>query len=215
MLVTSYFFAFQLETLYLEIVAEKQKFACDPNIWVDEYSDEFFRFTMYRVKNREVAEDLVQETFLSALKSLNKFRRDCPEKSWLYNILRNKIIDHFRKKTNQEIKRSSAVSETDDDTFYMQFFKKGGQWDNDASPENWNIAADKIMEREEFMQFLMLCLSLLPETWSKVFSLKNIDDFSTKEICKELNITSSNLWTIIHRAKLQLRDCLEKRYQNK
>ncbi|NQU51777.1 MAG: sigma-70 family RNA polymerase sigma factor [Bacteroidetes bacterium] len=197
-------------------MAEKQKFTCDPNIWVDEFSDEFFRFAMYRVKNREVAEDLVQETFLSALKSLKNFRRDCPEKSWLYNILRNKIIDHFRKKTNQEIKQSSTAVETDDDAFFGQFFRKGGQqWDNDAAPENWDIAADKIMEREEFMQFLMLCISLLPETWAKVFSLKNIEDFSTNEICKELDITPSNLWTIIHRAKLQLRGCLEKRWINK
>ena len=196
-------------------MVENQKFACNPNVWVDDYSEEFFRFAMYRVKNREVAEDLVQETFLSALKSLGKFRRDCPEKSWLYNILRNKVIDYFRKKTNHEIKRSSALVETDDDAFYGQFFKKEGQWNNDAAPENWDISADKIFEREEFMQFLMLCLSLLPETWAKVFSMKNIDDFTTKEICKELDITSSNLWTIIHRAKLQLRGCLEKRWQDK
>lgn len=196
-------------------MAEKQKFACDPGIWADEYSNEFFRFAMYRVNNREVAEDLVQETFLSALKSLNQFRRDCPEKSWLYNILRNKIIDHFRKKTNQEINQSSSRAETNADAFYGQFFKKGEQWNNSASPENWSLSADKIMEREEFMQFFILCLSILPETWGKVFSLKNMEDFSTKEICKELDITPSNLWTIIHRAKLQLRSCLEKRWLNK
>lgn len=197
-------------------MAEKQKFGCNPNIWVDEYSEEFFRFVIYRVKSREVAEDLVQETYLSALKSLNNFRRDCPEKSWLYNILRNKIIDHFRKKTNQEIKQSSTAIETDDDSFYMQYFLKGGQqWNRNAAPENGDITADKIMEREELMHFLMLCISQLPENWAKVFSLKNIEDSSTKEICKELNITPSNLWTIIHRAKLQLRGCLEKRWQNK
>lgn len=197
-------------------MAEKEKYVCNPEFWVEEFSDEFFRFAMYRVKNHEVAEDLVQETFLSGLKALDKFRRDCPEKSWLYNILRNKIIDHFRKKTNQEVKKSSTAVETNDDTFYGQFFKNDGQqWDNEAAPENWDIAADKILEREEFMQFLTLCLSLLPETWSKVFSLKNIEEFTTKEICKELEITPSNLWTIIHRSKLQLRSCLEKRWQNK
>lgn len=196
-------------------MAKKEKYACNPEIWVDQFAEEFFRFAMYRVKNREVAEDLVQETFLSGLKSLENFRRDCPEKSWLYNILRNKIIDHFRKKTNQEIIRSSTFTENDDDTFYGQFFKNDGLWNSNVSIENWDIAADKIMEREEFMRFLMLCLSLLPETWAKVFSLKNIDDFSTNEICKELDITPSNLWTIIHRSKLQLRGCLEQRWQNK
>jgi len=196
-------------------VAEKQKYACNPESWVDEFSDEFFRFAIYRVKNREVAEDLVQDTFLSGLKSLDKFRRDCPEKSWLYNILRNKIIDHFRKKVNQEIKQSNSAAETDEDAFFNRYFKNDGSWQNETSPINWAISADKIMEREEFMHFLMLCLSLLPETWSKVFSLKNIDDYSSKEICKELDITTSNLWTIIHRSKLQLRACLEKRWQNK
>ncbi len=204
--------AFQYQTNYLQTVIEKEVFTCNPEIWVDNFSEEFFRFTLSRVKSREVAEDLVQETFLSALKSLEKFRRDCPEKSWLYNILRNKIIDYFRKKTNREIKQSSTVTETNDDSFYGQFFLKNGQWGDSASPGSWNIAADEIMEREEFMQFLMLCLSLLPETWAKVFSLKNIDDLSTKDICKELAITPSNLWTIIHRAKLQLRGCLEKRW---
>ena len=210
---------FHCQTPYLQIVAKNQKYTCNPENWVDQFSEEFFRFAMYRVKNHEVAEDLVQETFLSGLKSLDKFRRDCPEKSWLYNILRNKIIDHFRKKTNQEIKQSSSPVESEDDSFYHQFFQKDGKmaghWMDASAPQSWDISADQILEREEFMQFLMLCMSLLPETWSKVFSLKNIDDYTTKEICKELDITPSNLWTIIHRAKLQLRGCLEKRWQNK
>lgn len=206
---------FSPKLFILPLVVEKKKYACNPEIWVDQFSEEFFRFTMYRVKNREVAEDLVQDTFLSGLKALDNFRKDCPEKSWLYNILRNKIIDHFRKKVNQEIKQSSSAVETDEDAFFHRFFKNDGHWQNETSPTNWDISADKIMEREEFMKFLMLCISLLPETWSKVFSLKNIEEFSTKEICKELDITPSNLWTIIHRSKLQLRGCLEKRWQDK
>ena len=170
---------------------------------------------MFRVKNREIAEDLVQDTFLSGLSSLDKFRRDCPEKSWLYNILRNKIIDHFRKKVNQEIKQSTSVIELDEEAFFNRFFKKDGHWKDTLAPANLEISVDQRLEREEFMEFLMLCLTYLPETWSKVFSLKNIEEYSTKEICKELEITPSNLWTIIHRSKLQLRACLEKRWQDK
>jgi len=200
-------------------MVKNETFECDPNNWVEEYAEEFFRFAMYRIKNREVAEDLVQDTFLSALNSLDKFRRDCPEKSWLYNILRNKIIDFYRRKANHEIKKNSSAVDSDDDAFYAQYFKieegSYGHWTEVAAPENWNISSDLIMEREEFMQFLMLCLSLLPDTWGKVFNLKNIEDFTSEEICKELGITPSNLWTIIHRAKLQLRGCLEKRWLEK
>jgi RNA polymerase sigma-70 factor (ECF subfamily) len=199
-------------------VSENQKYNCEPENWVNQYSNELFRFAISRVNSREIAEDLVQDTFLSGLKSVKNFRGDCHEKSWLYNILRNKIIDHYRKKTNQEVKQSSLSTDSEEDkeeTFYNRFFSDEGHWDKNSTPQNWGITADKLMEREEFMQFLMLCLSLLPETWSKVFSLKNIEEYSTKEICKELDITPSNLWTIIHRAKLQLRGCLEKRWMNK
>jgi len=198
-------------------VSDKNKYSCNPRNWVIQYSDELFRFTIARVKSREIAEDLVQDTFLSGLNSVNGFRGDCHEKSWLYNILRNKIIDHYRKKTNQEIKQSSLTNDTDDEkeeAFFNRYFSGEGHWNKNATPENWGISADKLMEREEFMQFLMLCLSLLPDMWSKVFSLKNIEEFTTKEICKELDITPSNLWTIIHRAKLQLRGCLEKRWMD-
>lgn len=201
-------------------MSKKSKYSCDPKNWVDHYSNELFRFTVTRVKNREIAEDLVQDTFLSGLKSRENFRGDCHEKSWLYNILRNKIIDHYRKKTNQEIKQSSmAVEDSDDDRFDRQFFQEAGKWEGhwkkEARPGKWGDSADHLLEKEEFMEFLMLCLSLLPDTWSKVFSLKNIEEYTTKEVCKELDITPSNLWTIIHRAKLQLRGCLEKRWNEK
>lgn len=150
---------------------------------------------------------------------MEKFRGDCPEKSWLYNILRNKIIDHFRKKTNQEIKQSGSGGESGEDSFLDHFFNAGGKyanhWRDEASPANWDVSVETNLENEEFMRFLMLCMSHLPETWSKVFSLKNIEEFSTKEICKELELTPSNLWTIVHRAKLQLRGCMEKKWLDK
>ncbi|NQU85181.1 MAG: sigma-70 family RNA polymerase sigma factor [Mariniphaga sp.] len=197
-------------------MSKSQKYSCNPSNWVDAFSDEFFRFAAYRVKNHEIAEDLVQDTFLSGLKAVKNFRGDCNEKSWLYNILRNKIIDHYRKKTNQEIKQPGYDSDSDDESFFNQFFRTEEQyknhWKSESAPQEWDISPDSYLEKEEFMQILQFCLSLLPELWSNVFSLKNIEEYSTKEICKELDITSSNLWTIIHRAKLQLRVCMEKKW---
>ncbi|HKJ78695.1 MAG TPA: sigma-70 family RNA polymerase sigma factor [Prolixibacteraceae bacterium] len=201
-------------------MAKKSKYNCNPQLWVEHYSDELFRFASVRVKSREIAEDLVQDTFLSGLNAVKNFRGDCHEKSWLYNILRNKIIDHYRKKTNQEIKQGALTEDGEgEDSFYHRFFMRegtwAGHWKKEARPGNWGDSADHKMEKEEFMNFLLLCMSLLPETWSKVFSLKNVEEFTTKEVCKELDITPSNLWTIIHRAKLQLRGCLEKRWKGK
>lgn len=196
-------------------MSDQNKYVCNPTKWVDDFADELFRFAVGRVKDHAVAEDLVQDAFLSALNSLDNFRGDCSEKSWLYNILRNKIIDHYRKKTNQELKQDNADS-VNEEAFFNRFFHDTGKnhnhWMSKSSPKKWAASADSIMEDKEFMEFLILCLSYLPETWSTVFSLKNIEDYTTKEICKELDITPSNLWTIIHRAKLQLRSCLEKNW---
>lgn len=195
---------------------EKKKiYRCDPLNWVDLYSDEFFRFTISRIKNREVAEDLVQDTFLAGLNAMSEFRKDCSEKSWLYNILRNKIIDHFRKKVNSELKMSSSGEDRNEDDFLDHFFDHTEHWNQATSPGTLDISAQSKLEQEEFMKFLMLCLSLLPEKWSKVFSMQNIEEYSSKEICKEMEITPSNLWTIVHRSKLQVRECLEKHWKDK
>ena len=110
-------------------VTDKPKYTCNPADWVDHYSDELFRFALARVKNREIAEDLMQDTFLSGLKSIEGFRGDCHEKSWLYNILRNKIIDYYRKKANQEIRESSMSDDAEGEQFFQQFFQQAGKWE--------------------------------------------------------------------------------------
>lgn len=199
-------------------MTEHIQYQCDPNGWVEAYSDELFRFAYFRVNNHEQAEDLVQETFLSALNNLPKFRRDCSEKTWLYNILKNKIIDYYRKKESSPIHKSKVRSEQPDDEFFQHFFKSEAphqaHWNHTAAPNEWEVPADDLLVKAEFMRILQTCLSYLPEAQADVFRLKIIDELKTTEICKELDISSSNLWVLIHRAKLQLRECLEKDWQH-
>lgn len=187
---------------------------CNPSGWIEAYSDEFLRFTISRISNREEAEDIVQETFLSALKALENFRRDSSEKTWLYNILKNKIVDYYRKSSRQN--NSGKTSVEGDPEFYDHFFSNAGKmkgaWNESSLPKPWGLEADEALHEEEFMQILRFCMEKLPQLWSAVFSLRNMDDKSTDEICKELEISSSNLWVIIHRAKLQLRECMEKNW---
>ncbi|MFB6320302.1 sigma-70 family RNA polymerase sigma factor [Saccharicrinis sp. FJH54] len=189
---------------------EQQTYPCDPMCWVEAYSDELFRFAFARVGDREEAEDLVQDTFFSALKNLENFRRDCSEKTWLYNILKNRIVDFYRRKAA----KSRTAENRDDQDIYSGFFKPDGFWDETRMPKPWSKDADQDLSNEEFLKILAFCMERLPNLWSSVFSLKSIDDKTTDEICKDLGITSSNLWVIIHRAKLQLRGCIEKNWFN-
>lgn len=191
----------------------QQKYTCNPNNWVEQYSDQLFRFALVRVNKRELAEDLVHDTFVSALNSLKGFKGESSEKTWLYSILRNKIIDYYR---SSEKKMTSKFYNIDDgsgnDRYFYSEGKTQGGWIEDKAPGNFYESADQPLEREEFMQILKLCMDFLPFKWAEVFRMKNMEELNSKEICKELEITPSNLWVIIHRAKLQLRECMEERW---
>lgn len=198
-----------------------KKHTCNPSEWVKNYSDELFRFALIRVDDRHEAEDLVQETFYSALKSVKRFRGDSTEKTWLYNILSNKIVDHYRKNKNRTYSSSELLNEDEknEEGFYDRFFKKtgmfAGHWTDDAKPGRWGENFKDHLESKEFLEILKDCIISLPEKWASVFRMKHFMDKESKEICKELEITSSNFWVIIHRTKLQLRSCLENNWINK
>jgi RNA polymerase sigma-70 factor (TIGR02943 family) len=176
----------------------------NPSAWIDQYSDELFAFARKRVNDRETALDLVQDTFLSALKSKESFRGEMSEKNWLYFILRNKIIDYYRKKKET---RMDMTEETDpDDIFYTE----KGPWKKQKAPDS--TLSDAPVNSDEFMKILVTCRGKLTDVQQAVFNLKYLEDMESEEICKELEISASNYWVILHRARIWLRDCLEKNW---
>ena len=177
---------------------------CNPDTWVDEHGDFLFRFALVRVRNAEAAEELVQEAFLGALKSLKNFRGEASERGWLVGILKNKIMDHFRRSGRE---RTLAESEVEDDAFDAR-----GHWIN--MPQAWKGDPAKTLDDKEFWKTFMDCLSGLPERLSRVFFLKEMDENSSDEICKVLDLTPTNLWVMLHRARLRLRACLDANWFN-
>ncbi|MBL0309943.1 MAG: sigma-70 family RNA polymerase sigma factor [Bacteroidetes bacterium] len=180
----------------------------DPNLtihsWVKLYADGLYGWAYYRVSNKEVAQDLVQDTFLSALKSQKNFRGDSSEKTWLHTILKNKIIDYYRSKAKHQTRElNQQVVDRD------YYFDEHGQWKADAMPKDWGIDYSQPLESEEFMMVLEKCKEKLTAAQNTAFTMKYIEDMPTEEVCKELEIAPSNYWVIVHRAKLQLRKCLE------
>ncbi len=194
---------------YFYPVVEKQQL--DPTKWIEQYADVLFSYAFARINRRDVAEDLVQDTFLSALKAKDTFRNESSEKTWLIAILKRKIIDHYRKKSTQS--ELNILDREKRDGFIDHFFEsdggKEGHWTNTAAPKPWGGDFETEVEKDEFQTVLKDCLGKLPEKWSAVFTLKNMDDLDSDEICKELQIAPSNYWVIMHRAKLQLRECME------
>ncbi len=176
----------------------------DPATWVDEHGDILYRFALLRVKDEHVAEDLVQETFISALQGLDKFKGGSSVRTWLVGILKHKIIDQFRKGSREIVSAdlSAIEGETED-----EIFNRWGQWRR--PPSKWGESPDNLLEDKEFWGVFRRCMDALPESFRRAFSMREIDGLKTDEICKVLSVTSTNLWVMLHRARGKLRDCLD------
>lgn len=183
----------------------------NPKKWVELYADYLYNFAYYRVNNDELAQDLVQDSFLSALKAIDTYKGQASEKTWLISILKNKIIDHYKKASTRN--ESPLKLSTYDAPSYDYFFdkQKMGGWQKEAMPKDWSINENNY-DTKEFYKTLENCLKELPEKWKGVFTMSILEENDSKLICKELEISSSNFWVIIHRAKLQIRACLEKNW---
>lgn len=186
------------------IEPKKSNEKISPESWVNEYGDILFRFAMRRLNSMTVAEDLVQETFLSALKSYAKFNAQSSINTWLISILKNKIIDHYRKAGRDNESADVDMGQDPSDSF-----DEKGHWITEKAPADWGTNPEKSFEQSEFMEIFKSCLSRLPAKIASIFSLREVEKVESKKICKDFNITSSNLWVMLHRARTQLRRCLE------
>lgn len=180
-----------------------------PPLWIEEHADALFKFAVVRVADRETAKDLVQETFLSALQNLDSFRGESTEKTWLISILKNKIIDHYRKRKTD---KSVPLIDEEGSSELDKYFDHEGEWKQSAQPVSWSGTGYHSLRSKEFHEILQRCLSKLSEHGRAIFTSKYIDEEDSEEICKNLEVTASNYWVIMHRAKLQLRQCVEKNW---
>jgi RNA polymerase sigma-70 factor (TIGR02943 family) len=180
----------------------------DAQKWVNDYGDMLYRYALPRVSDSEVAKDLVQDTFLAAWRNYNNFKGEISEKNWLFTILKNKIIDHFRKSSTR---LTDSLPDFADNESYFE----NEHWTKATAPADWKTDTESVIDRKEFYEVLSKCKGRLKEIQNSVFTMKYIEGLESDDICKELNITASNYWVLIHRAKLQLRACLEKNWFQK
>lgn len=176
----------------------------DPTAWVDEHGDVLYRFALLRVKDPHLAEDLVQDTFISALEGLDTFKGDSSVRTWLIGILKHKILDQFRKSSREIVSADleALEGETQDETF-----NRLEQWRR--APSSWREGPDKLLENKEFWKVFIHCFEGLPESFRRAFALRELDGLKTEEVCKILEVTATNLWVMLHRARARLRNCLD------
>jgi len=172
-----------------------------PNKWVDKYANYLFNYAITRVNDGEVAKDLISETFLAGLKSKENFKGDSTERTWLVSILKHKIIDHYRKRNSKKGKAEVRMGYNSDD--------QEGDWLEERVADLSDSTAEDDMENSELGLAIENCLDNINSKQAQIFRMKTMQDYDTDVICNVYEITPSNLWVIIHRARKSLADCMD------
>ncbi len=170
--------------------------------WLNQHGDYLYRFALARLRDPHQAEDVVQETFLAAIKSPSFAEQSAP-RTWLTGILKHKIIDIMRKSV-REIAASDLMD--DEDANMDDFFNEKGHWTD--KPQAWGMPTDAL-EQKQFLGVLQTCMDKLPAKSAQLFLMRDVQETDNEEICKELNISATNAWVMLYRARMGLRKCLE------
>jgi RNA polymerase sigma-70 factor (ECF subfamily) len=192
-----------MSTSVREDPAEKPPPPVDVSEWVDKYGDYLYRYAMLRLQSQHAAEDAVQETFLAGIKNIEKFDGRVDVKYWLRGILRNKVVDYIRKASRERPVEDSEVKDMQDRFVFKAFGVAT------TRPAPWQFDPHRAYEKTEFWEVLHRCIAKLKGPTQQAFTLKMLEGLSTDEVCEAMKITPNYLWVMLHRARAQLKTCLE------
>lgn len=178
--------------------------AKNPHDWLNEHGDYLYRFALARLRDSHLAEDAVQETLLAAIRSADFAGKSAP-RTWLTGILKHKIVDIIRKQITEAPVDDMSLYAADEDAT-DEFFNQRGHWAD--TPLTWP-AAENALQQQQFLAVLQRCLDRLPPKLARLFLLREVHEEDNESICKELQISPTNAWVMLYRARMSLRQCLE------
>ncbi len=176
-------------------------YAIDPSNWVDNHGDYLYRYAFSRLRDTNAAEEVVQETFLAGIRFQDRYNGKGAERAWLLGILKRKLVDYVRMRNRYN--RDGVAADGSDPT--AQLFDANGNWKAGAAQFE---LPDQSIESRELWDVVRGCLDHLPTGQADVFVLSVMENMDSDQICKELDITPSNLWVRLHRARLSLARCV-------
>jgi RNA polymerase sigma-70 factor (ECF subfamily) len=183
-----------------------------PEEWLERHGDVLFSYAMLRLRDAERAEDAVQETLLAALQGRGRFAGQSAERTWLVGILKHKIADQFRRAARETPADLSAEAAFEHAELFRDSGEWTGHWRPEAAPIEWEELPSRAVERAEFWRVIEGCVGQLPSRLASAFTLREIDDLDSDEICQLLGVTTNNLWVLLHRARLHMRACVEQNW---
>jgi RNA polymerase sigma-70 factor (ECF subfamily) len=175
----------------------------DPEGWLEKHGNYLYRYALCRLRNPELAEEKVQETFVGALQTQERFQGRASERTWLTSILKRKIFDHFRKICRERAFDSALFENISLDSL----FDRKGKWI--AGSNKWYWEPDRALRQKEFFEIFHRCLSKIPDRMAQAFILREVDGHKGDEICALMGISPTNLGVILYRARMRLNRLME------
>ncbi len=173
------------------------------------FRPDLLRFARLQLRDDQLAEDVVQETLIGAFVGQEQFAGRAALKTWLFSILKNKIVDALRGRERSTNISALAGEEEEFDQAFDRLFKENGHWTPANRPADWGDP-EEMLRQSQFWRVFDVCLNHLPAHTSRVFMMREFLELDLAEICRELQISQGNCYVILHRARHQLRSCLEK-----
>ncbi|WP_374672970.1 sigma-70 family RNA polymerase sigma factor [Ideonella sp.] len=170
---------------------------------VEALRPQLMRYARSQLRNEAWAEDAVSDTLLAALERPQAFAGGSALRTWLVGILKHKLVDQLRRHA-----REATVLDADDAQDVDELlFDARGHWHE--LPVEWTAQPEALCRQQQFLAVLDACVEHLPATQGRVFLMREWLELDADDICRELAISSSNLWVLLHRARLRLRECLQ------
>lgn len=176
--------------------------------YLEEIRRDMIKFAYLQLRDEALAEDVVQEALVAALDNTREFGGRSAVKTWIFAILKNKIVDFIRQQARTTNVSALSAEEESLDQAFESLFKANAHWTPDARPSNWGNPEEALRE-QHFWDVFDACFKHLPENTARVFMMREFLEFETAEVCRELSLTTSNCNVILHRARNGLRRCLE------
>lgn len=186
-------------------MTDTPSFTPDPERWIERYGNYLFRYAMTFLREEKLAEDAVQECLLAGLEALTKYSGGASEKTWLTGILKHKIVDNIRQQSREKPME-------DMENFADTLVDEGELFDDTAHWKHPIVSLDdpsSALDNKRFWEALDKCITALPPKLARLFMLRELGGMDSENICQEMQITTTNLWTMLYRCRMSLRQCLE------
>lgn len=178
--------------------------------FLQDLRQQMIKFAFLQLSSLPQAEDVVQEALTSAFQNLDSFKGRAAFKTWVFAILKNKIIDVVRQKSRL-VAMSELFKDEESELSVDELFDASGHWHKYEAPQAWQ-SPEEMMEQSDFWIIFEACLDHLPAKYAQVFMMREVVELSFNEICSKLELSISNFNVLMYRSRTRLRECLENKW---